>query len=192
RDIGYEMETELIDTVSAYQVLFNHDKIEYQDIGTDMWSDLNYLKDGFVKDFYNEILKEKFKNSKLYNDTLKDFRVTSSGLSYHGLGFDINEVPLSKELKDYIRIKKNRGLLSEHLETDNYVNDDLFYLNNPRFIQSDVNAKEIKDGLFVSELGSPLYIRLADNTIARRITNTTDNSLYRRVDMSENNTFLNV
>lgn len=189
RDVGYEVEGSVIEEISALQVLHQHLPIPERVLRDDIGTSVEYLRRDFVRDFYNEVLKEKFENSALYNKTLRYFKFTDGGLSFHGLSFDINEMPLSQELSDYIKIKKQVGKLGQAQEGVAYRNEDLYYLNNPRKIKEGFGVEFLKDGLYATDLGNPLYIRTDSNSVARRLVDTPTKSLYKEVAIPIDNVY---
>lgn len=189
RDVGYEIDSALKEEVSALQVLHNHIPMTERVLSDDISTDINYLRRDFVRDFYKEVLKQKFENTPLYNKTLRYFKFTDGGLSFHGLTFEINELPLSEEFSDYVKIKKNVGKLGQGMETSVYRNEDLYYLNNPRKIQRGFGVEYIKDGLYASDLGNALYIRTPNNIIARKVVDSFEHSLYKEIQIPSDNVF---
>lgn len=75
------------------------------------------------------------------------------------------------------------------MDTSVYRNEDLYYLNNPRKIQRGFGVEYIKDGLYASDLGNALYIRTPNNTIARKVVDSFEHSLYKEIQIPTDNVF---
>lgn len=188
RDVGFE--TEAKEQVSAVQVYYNHTPIEQRRIEELLETDSNYLKNDFVPEFYNYILTEKLKNSNIYNQTLKNFRVTDGDLSYHGVELEVKGIEMELELRDYVKIKKDLGKLKELLVEPVYLNEDINILNNPRKVRQEPAYTKIEEGTFVTENSDATYIKTG-NSLSRLIFQTPTHNIYKEVNTVDDGVYYN-
>lgn len=145
--------------------------------------DEKYLQGWFVNDFNSYIVSEKYNNSKLYNNVLKYFDITSSGIVF--VGNDVNTIDALRDyttdnvvlenLKQYTILSKNPSLDGlyefEELSMGELINMEsdmrIYYGNNSNAVEvykgdySVVNGKITLDGLNAD------YIRVAEGVFAR-------------------------
>lgn len=182
RNVGFDSINQ--EAISAYQVLFNHDPIPQRLPNIEsLKTNAEYLKTGFVTDFYNFILQEKFNNTDLYNSTLKYFKVTDSDLSFHGIDLSIKGMKYEQELRDYAQVKKDSGKLGELLaNTEVEFNEDLEVLNNPNSVTNTPNYTQIDKGLYVTNQSPENYIRV-DSGVARMVGQMFEDTIYQDVNI---------
>lgn len=183
RDVGFDSLHQ--EAISAYQLLFNHDPIPQRLPNIEsLKTNAEYLKTGFVTDFYNFILQEKFNNTDLYNSTLKYFKVTDSDLSFHGIDLNIGGMKYEQELIDYAQVKKDSGKLGELVENiESEYNEDLEVINNPESVTNTPNYTQIDRGLYVTNQSPENYIRLNGGGVARMVGQMFGNTVYQDVNI---------
>ena len=156
---------------SAYQVAFNHLPIESREqdlrLITSIRTDVNYLKTAFVADFYNYMLKEKAKNSDVYNSVLSKLEITDRDIVMISPIKSLEGIEYSKELQDYIKLQKDSNMKYLVEAKDELVSEDLMILNFPNK-KSEFEGDFIMDGKYViTQPTSDNYIKL-NNIIYRK------------------------
>lgn len=138
---------------SAYQVVFKHNPVTegVNDLRNlnGIKTDVEYLKEGFLIDFYNYILNEKSKDSQEYREVLSKFEFNDRGLSTLEVIPSIEGLKFEQELKDYIRIHKDSKL--KHLidDSNNHISEDLLMMNFPQS-KEEYDGQMVKVGNYVA------------------------------------------
>ena len=99
--------------VSLAQMYFEHNPTVKRDVIGELGhisTDVDYLKDDFISDFYKYVLKEKIKNSYAYRTILSKFSFSEAGISLDYPISTIEDIEYQKELEDYIRLKKDSSM----------------------------------------------------------------------------------
>jgi hypothetical protein len=156
---------------SAYQVAFNHLPIESREqdlrLITSIRTDVNYLKTTFVADFYNYMLKEKAKNSDVYNSVLSKLEITDRDIVMISPIKSLEGIEYSKELQDYIKLQKDSNMKYLVEAKDELVSEDLMMINFPNK-KSEFEGDFIMEGKYViTQPTSDNYIKL-NNIIYRK------------------------
>lgn len=144
---------------TAYREAFGHSevpmKIEEAKNLVSITTDANYLKSGFVTDFYNYILEEKTKDSPLYRDVLSHFVITDKDISLKGRPKTIEGIKYQNEMYDYIKLKRGsqmRYLIEE--EASYPLIEDLVSLNFPETVR-EIDGEYSTSGQFIVRETTP-------------------------------------
>ena len=178
RDTG--IESTLNEEISLFQTIFEHtplNTVSPQEIE----SDPEYLKTGFVSDFYNYILQEKQANTDLYNKVLKYFAVTDADITLDALNTpDVTGIKFEQELRDYARAKKGGQIKS--LNEYKTPSQDLLVINNPSLIKEEVVTNYVtgNDGYILSEPNPETYMRVGGK-LYRKLFDKANGALYKEV-----------
>lgn len=183
RDTG--LDTLMVEEVSLMQTIFAHEKIK-KNVPQDIVTDEEYLKTGFVSDFYNYILQEKEKNTDLYNKVLRHFTVTDADITLDALETpDVSGIKFEQELRDYSRLKKD-GQIKE-LEKGESKNEDLIVLNNPKRVNEEQGTNYVvgEDGYVLTENNPKKYITVGGK-LHRKLFDKSNGTLYKEVIIPKN------
>lgn len=184
RDVGFE--TNLQEDASLNQLVFEHIPIAQPNVRTEIASvidityDEMYLRGSFISDFYNYVLSEKLDNSQIYREVLSKFQINDRDISLLSPVESIDDIEYSEELKDYIRLKKDRNMKYLAGISDSPVMDDLLFLNDSSLIPE---TKEyfVIDGDFSVMKSSPNSFVRIQNRLYRKVLDSNNISLYRKI-----------
>lgn len=183
RDTG--LDTLMVEEVSLMQTIFAHDKIQ-KSVPQDTVTDEEYLKTGFVSDFYNYILQEKEKKTDLYNKVLRHFTVTDADITLDALETpDVSGIKFEQELRDYSRLKKD-GQIKE-LEKGESKSEDLIIINNPQRVNEEQGTNYVagSDGYVLTEPNPKTYIKVGGK-LHRKLFDKASGTLYKEVTLPKN------
>ena len=183
RDTG--LDTLMVEEVSLMQTIFAHDKIK-KSVPQDTVTDEEYLKTGFVSDFYNYILQEKEKKTDLYNKVLRHFTVTDADITLDALETpDVSGIKFEQELRDYSRLKKD-GQIKE-LEKGESKSEDLIIINNPQRVNEEQGTNYVagSDGYVLTEPNPKTYIKVGGK-LHRKLFDKASGTLYKEVTLPKN------
>lgn len=153
---------------------------------------INYLKTDFIADFNKKALKEKLKNSEIYNDFYKNFRISSIGITL------INQDPITlnkmdKYLEDnvdlinYLKLHK-QGVELTKIERKEIITDDLFlrnyYTNFPTVLPAyKGDYSSLSDNTLIAKTKDP-FIRL-NGGIYELVNGMGMQGIYGRLEVNE-------
>lgn len=163
--------------ISLYQLVFNHQSLDKLDVKTDMSlltnieTDENYLKEGFVSDFYNYILREKLKNSITYKNALVSFEVNDRDIVLREPIESIENLEYSQELSDYIKLKKDVDMKYLVETQDVNVLDDLLYVNKPELAPEATGVFSIDKEYLITGSNQLSFLRARGKLYRKAIAN---------------------
>lgn len=177
--------------LSLNQVIFGHKPI-YSESKTQTLSRLSeittdpvYLKTDFVSDFYNYILAEKLKNSEVYRSILSKFSITDRDITLSNTVDSIDGIKFEKELKDYIRLKKDESMNYLLPPTTGVVSEDMLYMNFPQEAQPFTTETSVQGPFVVTKDASAGYKRL-DGKLYKKVASSGSRSVYTEVTPNTN------
>lgn len=177
---------------SAYQVAFQHDPVTVKTEDAKgllrIRTNEEYLKTSFVSDFYNYILREKFKNSDIYKNVLSKFEVNDRDLSLMENINSIDNLEFNQELRDYIALKKDSNMKYLIDTTDSMLTEDALYLNFPEK-KMEYDGDMIVDGNYI--VTTPIsdnYIKLNGQLYRKEMVRDGAN-LFARISTPQNTTY---
>jgi len=192
---------------SLYQVIFGHPTMDNtRKINEDMKSlagvvtNVDYLKAGFISDFYNYILKEKLKNSAVYRNTLSKISINNRDITIGNDISDLKNIEFYEELMDYLALKKDstgKKYIAKEFKQD--ATNVLTVINFPETVGEYSGVKNIVGNLmsiprtvnsFV-RIGDTLYQKVGENpqtSVFVKVRPSTDNLYYQTEVETENYT----
>lgn len=182
RDTGLDVSDQ--ELLSLYQVAFNHLPIEVKSPNevikkaAFITEGAGYLTTDFVSDFYNYYLKEKLKDSAVYQDKLSKFQITDKDITLVGEVDNLDGIELKSDLEDYIRLRKDGTmdhLLDEGLTSQ--ANLDLVAINNPNIVQDYTGEMARQGEYIVTPKSFRDYIKV-DGELFRRVIDRDDATLF--------------
>lgn len=183
RDTG--MDTLMVEEVSLMQTIFAHEKIK-KNVPQDVVTDEEYLKTGFVSDFYNYVLQEKQKSTDLYNKVLRHFTVTDADITLDALETpDVSGIKFEQELRDYSRLKKDGQI--KDLEKGETKNEDLIVLNNPQRVLEEQGTNYVlgENGYVLTDRNPKKYITVGGK-LHRKLFDKSNGTMYKEVVIPKN------
>lgn len=161
--------------ISLNQLVFKHQPLASVPNRTNsIKSDPIYLKTGFISEFYNYILREKYKNSDTYNNILRHFKIADNDISLRSdIVPDIVGIEMEQELRDYAKLKRSENL-EQYAIDDMFVNDvqiDEAILNNPSLVETYTGGYLIDGQYLITPSQADSYIKVDDKLYRRVATN---------------------
>lgn len=175
RDTG--IQSEFQEEISLNQLVFNHPKVSKPDVISkvrglmNISTDVEYLKTDFVTDFYQYILKEKIKDSEVYQEVLSKFDVNDLDIIATEKGLDITGIEFEQELRDYAKLKKDSSL-SDLIKYDyrKVTNEDLKYLNYPETLKEFRGEFELTGPYLITRAGEVAWKRVNGRIYRKAVT----------------------
>lgn len=186
-----------VEKLALYKTVFGHPLVVNETLSESeelyraktFTADLEYLKSDFKADFYNFILKEKLKNSNLYNNALKHFKISESGIELRESDFfTLREIQsilpdnsIIKNLKQYTKISSEESL-SNLFPTETLTEFDIkdyrkVYANNKTLLPSYRGQYEFIEGALVIPFSNETFVRI-NNRVFERVANNNTSSIY--------------
>jgi hypothetical protein len=183
---------------SLYQVIFGHPTMDnsrkvIEDVKAlaGVVKNVDYLKAGFISDFYNYILKEKLKNSAVYRNTLSKIGINNRDITIGNDISDLKNIEYYEELMDYLALKKDStGKKYIAKEFKQEATNVLTAINFPQSVGEYNGVKNIVGNLmsiprtvnnFV-RIGDTLYQKVGENqqtSVFVKVRPNTDNLYYQ-------------
>lgn len=180
---GYTNSKEM---VVLHQLVFEHLPIKADPRAIDrigeVTSDINYLKDDFVADFYKMILVEKAKDSTLYRTKLSAFTITDNDISLHRQIDNLDGILMQKELEDYIRIKKDSEMNYLLPASKRFRNGILDALNNPDQVKEYSKPTRNIEDFIVTEPNDKDFIKV-NGELYRQLVKDSNASVFAKVEI---------
>lgn len=165
RDTG--LDTNYSEEISLNQIVFNHTPIvrgatnPHKVALLEITANAEYLKTDFVSDFYEEILREKQKDSNLYREKLSKFKITDRDITLTEPISGFEGITNAENLKDYFRLKKDMNMKYLVPSKESGVSSDLWDLNSTREVQEYLGSDlSIDSGYVLTSPNSNNYIKV--------------------------------
>lgn len=164
----------------------------------------DYLTTNFLSDFNNYVLKEKFKNSEIYNNVLQYFSIDERGIYLKNDDVltkqKINLLSLDNKmfnnLRQYVLISKEQSL-QDIFEISNdglLVNSEgferIYYSNNPQMVKSYKGEYSLQDDVMVIDKNNNNFIKV-DDLLYEKVQEQNGLSFYKNIPILNNNYFKN-
>lgn len=188
-------DSDISEIIKLNQIVFNHQPLPQVNKASELnliQTNPGYLRNGFISDFYNYILSEKIKDSEVYNNVLSKFSIRDNGITLIGDPTSIEGIQLQQELEDYIRLKKDTSM--DYLlptRTLEFVDEDLYYLNNPSFAP-DVNAEYRRErDYLITRTGSNDWVKVGKE-LFKKVSSKGNTDVFLSVKTPANNLYFNI
>lgn len=161
--------------ISLNQLVFKHTPLASVPNRTNsIKRDAIYLQTSFISEFYNYILREKYKNSDIYNNILRHFKIADNDISLRSdIVPDIVGIEMEQELRDYSKLKRSNNLQKYAVE-DMFVKDvqiDEAILNDPTLVETYSGGYLVDGQYLVTPTQADTYIKVEGNIYRRVATN---------------------
>lgn len=192
RNTGFSSKNQ--EALSIAQLVFNYPPlVKKQSELSLIKTDVDYLKDGFISDFYQYILEEKRKDSDVYNKVLKHFNISDTDINLNSvLTPDITGIKYEQELRDYASLKKEGQIKELTNGSSNGKNDiDLCAVNNTETVREVDNKDIYQDGDYiVSKNVSDVFIK-NNGVLYRQVLKdgVQEKAVYKKVEESSDNIY---
>lgn len=163
------------------------------EVNTSFEGDSQYLSTDFISDFYKDYLKEKEKNSTLYNKVFRHFNFNDKGVTLRNKDpytlevIKINtEDPRFDKFKEYTKIHKdfvNLNMYPSVEELDSETREDLKAINNPTTIDEVSGVYKIEGNTIIVKNGEgQRYIKPSTSkNVYKKIDYIGDLNIYQRI-----------
>jgi hypothetical protein len=152
-------------------------------------TNVDYLKTEFVSDFYNYILTEKQKDSEVYREVLQHFRISDNDISLTKNIASIANLDVTKELEDYIRIKRDSSM-NYLISDESRFNEDLFYLNHPEFVKELSETYRQQGDYLLTDPTNNTWVKVG-NDVYKNIYSAQGRDLFRKVNTKPDEVYYN-
>lgn len=181
---------------SLYQVIFGHPVVDNtRKISEDIKAlagvvtNVDYLKAGFISDFYNYILKEKLKNSAVYRNTLSKIKINDRDITIGNDISDLKNIEYYEELMDYLALKKDStGKKYIAKEFKQEATNVLTAINFPQTIGEYNGVKNIVGNLMSIPRTVNNFVRVGD-TLYQKVGENPQTSVFVKVKPNTNNLY---
>lgn len=194
RNTGLKVDNK--EEVSLNQVVFDHKRINapsksksIQNLSS-IKTDKEYLKHDFVEEFYNYTLREKLKNSEVYKTTLSKFRFTDNDITLVGTIDSVDNLDMSEELLDYIRLKRESSMDYLLPPATGIVDEDTFFQNFPDEAQVFPNEILTEGPFILTTNTAGTYKKLGD-VLYKKVIVEGEKQLFTRVNTDTDVTYFN-
>lgn len=179
-----QADLETLQEMYLYKTVLNHNSPVITKKAVNVRNE-NYLKDGFISDFYNYYLKEKFKNSVKFNNALKYFNFSDSGIGINTTNINtkqqihtlLQDNSLFEKFLDYAKISKNKDLdFFAQIREDNaaeektLADERLEAINYPETVPVFRGEYQIKEGVLGTANATKNFIRVAEGVFELQAT----------------------
>ena len=181
---------------SLYQVIFGHPTMDNtRKINEDIRAlagvvtNVDYLKAGFISDFYNYILKEKLKNSAVYRNTLSKIGINSRDITIGNDISDLKNIEYYEELMDYLALKKDstgKKYIAKEFKQD--ATNVLTVINFPETVGEYNGVKNIVGNLMSIPRTVNNFVRIGD-TLYQKVGENPQTSVFVKVRPSTDNLY---
>ena len=201
RDTGLNLENNS-EKVSLFQVVFKHPSLTKQDtnMAIDRVSAISperqdFLKTKFVSEFYHYMIRQKFFNSEIYNQTLKKFEITDEDISLKDADVNLDILPkdIKRNLLQYLYLKKGVefNMIFNEATNTNVKSEQLRAINFPDSF-SEFKNSVIKDGEYViTESNNFDFIKYAGKMYQKTDTKN-GKSIYAPLKINTDGTYKNI
>jgi hypothetical protein len=152
-------------------------------------TNVDYLKTEFVSDFYNYILTEKQKDSEVYREVLQHFRISDNDISLTKNIASIANLDVTKELEDYIRIKRDSSM-NYLVNDESRFNEDLFYLNHSEFVKELSETYRQQGDYLLTDPTNNTWVKVG-NDVYKNIYSAQGRDLFRKVNTKPDEVYYN-
>ena len=201
---GQVRDTDMLEKMYLYSTFFNTELNNVEEIPAieteaylveEDFSNVEYLTGDFIADFNKQYLREKQKNSALFQNFFSNFEVTNKGIKI------INTDPLSMarieielenrpDLKKHLLLQKN-SQISEQLEDENFLLEDEtflrnYYANFPRAVKKfDKDYSVIENDTLIAK--TPDNFIRTDQGLFEMVDSYGDYSVFKRIQENNSN-----
>lgn len=143
----------------------------------------DYLKTDFISDFYSYVLKEKSKDSFIYRNVLKNFKISNKGIDLKDTiqGLDFLPENIKEDLENYIRLRKD-SYMDYLLKNNTSANEGLTVVNLEDSISEYQKEYSLDKGYVITEFNLKDFIKVNGLIYKKKLSNNSS-SLYAPIDI---------